>query len=82
MRINTAVAALVAFIAFEAHAQTTVDAKPEEKPKLICRTVVATGSRLASKKKCATAAEWQMRADEDRKAVDGWAKRTIPATQQ
>lgn len=35
-------------------------ATPTEKPKLICREIKVTGSRLARRRFCATAHEWEL----------------------
>lgn len=85
MRNTITLTAVLASMAFAAHAQTaetSPEGKLPEKPKLICRTVSTTGSRLGAKKICATAKEWAQRADEDTRTVNGWAKRTVSSSMQ
>ena len=44
--------------------------KPVDPNQKVCEDVVATGSRLATKRICATRAEWAEKRKEDRDVVD------------
>jgi hypothetical protein len=44
--------------------------KSRDPNRMICETSLETGSRLAKKRVCLTAAEWQERRDQDRLLVD------------
>lgn len=69
MRLSIAVVAALALIPVAASAETT---KPGAKDpnRIICEKQEVVGSRLATKKVCMTAAEWEIRKREDREAVE------------
>jgi len=52
-------------------AQGVQPAKPDPSEEKICEKITVTGSRLGSRKICATRAEWVERRRQDRTVVDG-----------
>jgi hypothetical protein len=77
MRLNTAVRAsllaALATLATTAWAQTPAGAakRPAADPnQKICEDIIPTGSRLGSKRFCATRAEWEDRRRQDKDAVE------------
>ncbi|SFP49439.1 hypothetical protein [Sphingomonas rubra] len=70
-----AVALLLQAVQSAAPAQpTTVKAAP---PKMICRTVGTTGSRLGGKRVCASKADWDAREFNDRQTTERMSANTI-----
>lgn len=68
MRVTIAVVAALAFLPAAAWAK---DDKPAKDPnRVICEKQEVVGSRLATKRVCMTAAEWEIRRREDREAVE------------
>ena len=47
------------------------------KPKVVCKSFGATGSRLATKRICATAQEWDERERNDRETLTRMSENTI-----
>jgi len=66
--------ALVVFFALSSAAfagDESAEKKPAKDPdRLICKTEMATGSRLAQKKICMTAAEWKESRRQQRMEID------------
>ena len=60
--------ALVTVIAAQAAATSTVQTPPE-KPKLVCKTLKVTGSRLAQRRICGTARQWDLAEKEAQEAA-------------
>lgn len=52
-------------------AQGVQPAKPDPSEEKICEKITVTGSRLATRKICATRAEWAERRRQDRDIVEG-----------
>src|SRR5215212_3509362 len=52
-------------------AQGVQTAKPDPSGEKICEKITVTGSRLATRKLCATRAEWAERRRQDRDIVEG-----------
>ena len=69
MRLVIGIIAGMALLPVAAAAQNK---KPEPKDpnRIICEKQPVLGSRLATKKVCMTAAEWEIRRREDREAID------------
>jgi hypothetical protein len=69
MRVAIAIIAALALIPAAAAAE---EKKPDAKDpnRIICEKQGVVGSRLATKRVCMTAAEWEMRRREDREAVE------------
>ena len=69
LRVSLLVAAAIALVPAVAAAQ---DKKPDKKDpnRIICEKQEVIGSRLATKKICLTAAQWEERKREDREAID------------
>lgn len=69
MRVAMVIVAALALIPVAASAE---DKKPEAKDpnRIICERQGVVGSRLATKRVCMTAAEWEIRRREDREAVE------------
>jgi len=69
MRLSIAVVAAVALIPATASAEQNKSAAKDPN-RIICEKQEVLGSRLATKKICMTAAEWEVRKREDREAVE------------
>lgn len=68
MRLAIAVVAALALVPAAASAEEN---KPAKDPnRIICEKQEVVGSRLATKRVCMTAAEWEIRRREDREAVE------------
>ena len=63
---------IIAALALIPAAATAEEKKPEAKDpnRIICEKQGVVGSRLATKRICMTAAEWEMRRREDREAIE------------
>jgi hypothetical protein len=63
---------IIAALALIPAAATAEEKKPDAKDpnRIICEKQGVVGSRLATKRVCMTAAEWEMRRREDREAVE------------
>ncbi len=46
------------------------------KPKMVCRTVGSTGTRLGSKRICALKADWEQREFQDKQAIERMSANT------
>jgi hypothetical protein len=65
--------ALAAWVAAAVPAQAEISSskKPTRDPnQRVCEDIVATGSRLATKRICATRAQWEEKRKQDREVVD------------
>lgn len=69
MRVAIGIIAVLALIPAVAAAE---EKKPEVKDpnRIICEKQEVLGSRVATKRVCMTAAEWEMRRREDREAIE------------
>jgi len=68
MRVVIGIIAGLAFIPAAAAAEQKAAAKDPNR--IICERQEIVGSRLATKRVCMTAAEWEIRRREDREAVE------------
>lgn len=51
-------------------ASDTKPAKPDRENEVVCESIRLTGSRLGSKRFCATRAEWKEKRRQDRETID------------
>ncbi|WP_309601829.1 hypothetical protein [Sphingomonas sp.] len=59
---------MVALIAVQTAATSTFQSPPE-KPKLVCKSLKVTGSRLAVRRVCGTARQWELAEKEAQEAA-------------
>ena len=64
-------ALLAASLLVPAHAQQSSSSRPPADPnEKVCEDITGVGSRLATKRTCATRAEWEAKRKIDRESVD------------
>lgn len=69
MRVSIAIVAALALVPAAASADEK-KLEPKDPNRVICEKQTVVGSRLATKKVCLTAAEWEIRRREDREALE------------
>ena len=69
MRVAIGIIAILALIPAGAAAQEK-KLEPKDPNRIICERQGVVGSRLATKRVCMTAAEWETRRREDREAIE------------